>query len=82
MEAVRTRWCNFTYLGPEPNIGDLPVRRELDPVSGRSVVYSYWKPSAEELEELQRGAKLQLGIHGMEPIPPVSLGVIFDEVSL
>lgn len=79
MQAIKTDWCNFVYLGPTPEIFDLHCRREIQ--DGRSAVLSYWKPSSEELEELQRGAVLVLGIHGMEPIPPVSLGVEFVPVT-
>lgn len=74
MLAVRNGWCNFTYLGPAPDIGDLPCRRET--VDGKQVVRAYYKPNEEELEQLNRGGSIVLGIWS-EPIPPVSMGIEF-----
>lgn len=75
MQVTENAWCNFTYLGPTPDIGDLPCRRET--VDGTSVVRAYYRPSEEDLEQLNRGGTIVLGIWGMEPIPPVSLGIEF-----
>jgi hypothetical protein len=75
VEAVKNLWCNFTYLGNGADIGDLPCRREL--VDGVNVVRAYYKPDADDLEELNRGGTIVLGIWGCEPIPPVSLGIEF-----
>ena len=76
MDPVDNAWCNFTYLGPTDDIGDLRVQRDV--VDGRRVVRSFWKPTPDELEQLQRGATIVLGIYGMEPIPPVSLHIEFS----
>lgn len=72
MIPVRTDWCNFTMLGPTPDIGDLPIRKEQ--VAGRTVLRSYWKPSAQELLLLNKGGTVELGIHS-PGMPPVSIGV-------
>lgn len=73
MDPVNNSWCNFTYLGPAPDIGDLACRRET--VDGRPVVRSYWKPTEAELEQLNNFGTICLSIFS-EPIPPVSLGVV------
>jgi len=75
MDPVQNSWCNFTYRGPHEGIGDLPCRREPSSL-GLNVVASYWKPTPEELEQLGRGGTVCLKIFS-EPIPPVSLGVVF-----
>lgn len=70
MIPVRTAASNFVYLGPTPDIGDAWCDRQAGPN-----VYLDWQPSAEEREAIAAGALIRLGIHGMEPIPPVSLNV-------
>jgi len=55
--------------------GGLPFWRSHDPNNGRTTVYSAWKPDADEIKALQLGGTVILGIHGFEPIPPVSIGV-------
>jgi hypothetical protein len=74
MEPTNNSWCNFVYRGPRQNIGDLPCRRETE--HGMRVVRAYFKPSSDELKELIAGGSLCLSIY-TEPIPPVSLGVVF-----
>lgn len=71
MKPVRTRSSNFVYRGPAPDIGDAWVER----VPVERAVYLDWQPSREEREAIAGGALIRLGIHGMEPIPPVSLNV-------
>lgn len=71
MEPVRTNGSNFVYCGPTPDIGDAWVQRK--PAEG--TVLMAWRPSAEEREAIAAGALIELGIFGMEPIPPVSLGL-------
>lgn len=73
MDSVKHPRCNFTYLGPTDDIGDLHVER-VPKIGGGNVVYSYWRPDAEELALLNAGGTVQLGIWA-EPIPPVSVGV-------
>jgi hypothetical protein len=80
MDSVDNSWCNFTYRGPRPDIGDLRVQCEMRE-NGDRVVRSFWKPTADELEQLQRGGTIVLGILSRGPIPPVSLGVEFPPVA-
>jgi hypothetical protein len=67
---VRTNRSNFVYRGPTPDIGDAWVERRRP-----REVYLTWKPSDEERAAIAAGSLVELGIYGMEPIPPVSLGV-------
>lgn len=75
MIPVRTRASNFVYRGPSPDIGDAWVDRQ----PGRNV-YLDWLPSEEERAAIAAGGLIRLGIHGMEPIPPVSLNVSDHEI--
>lgn len=73
MKPVRTTRSNFVYRGPTPEIGDLWVERQPD----RRVVNSSWVLEGREIEALASGEYVvELGIHGMEPIPPVSLTIM------
>jgi len=74
---VRTNRSNFVYRGPAPDVGDAWVER----VPSERAVYLVWKPSDEERACISGGGLVRLGIHGMEPIPPVSLNVT-DESEL
>lgn len=76
MIPVRTRASNFVYRGPTPDIGDAWVER----TPGHNV-YLDWQPNEAERAEIAAGALIRLGIHGMEPIPPVSLN-LSDHVAL
>jgi len=71
MEPVRTNGSNFVYRGPTPDIGDAWVQRK--PAEG--VVLMAWRPTPEEREAIAAGGLIELGIFGMEPIPPVSLAL-------
>lgn len=79
MNSIRNKLCNFTYLAPTEDVFDLPCRRE--DLNNISAVFSYWKPTALELECLNEGGTVRLGVY-CEPIPPVSLDVIFTEDDL
>ena len=68
MDPIRTVESNFTYLGPVPQVFDLPCQR----LDGR--VYSVWRLTDEERAAIAAGANIELGI-SREPIPPVSLAV-------
>jgi hypothetical protein len=57
MDSVDNSWCNFTYRGPRPDIGDLRVECEMRE-NGDRVVRAFWKPTADELEQLQRGGTI------------------------
>lgn len=69
MNPVTRRDHNFVYEGPSPDVGDLSCYREL------GEVWSHWKPTEEELEQLVDGGHVALGLFH-EPIPPVSLEVV------
>lgn len=71
MIPVRTCRSNFVYRGPTPDIGDAWVERQP---ARRSVLLT-WRPSDEERAAIAAGALIEMGIHGMEPIPPVSLNI-------
>jgi hypothetical protein len=71
VRPVRTPGSNFVYRGPTPDIGDAWVER----APAERVVYLDWQPSEEERAAIAAGALVRLGIHGMEPIPAVSLNV-------
>lgn len=71
MEPIRTPSTNFVYTGPTPDIGDLPCQR-VAPGDIRSV----WAFTDDERGQIASGANIELGIYGMEPIPPVSLQVV------
>lgn len=64
---------NFTFKGPEPDIGDLRVHRTKDAV-GRPVIISHWKPNDLELQALIAGGAVRLSIYG-EGMPPIAMGV-------
>jgi hypothetical protein len=73
MKPVRTTNHNFVYRGPQEGISDLWVERK--PVSHQ--VLSSWKPEEWEIKMLADGSHvIELGIYGMEPIPPVSVAVV------
>lgn len=74
MEPVSHPTHNFTYRGPEPGIGDLPVHRSKD-AHGRPIVASHWRPNDLELQALIAGGTVRLAIFNVEPIPPVALSV-------
>jgi hypothetical protein len=72
MDPVSRRDHNFVYQGPTPEIGDLPCYRQP------GEVWSHWKPTPEELELLNHGGHVALGLFH-EPIPPISIGVVAAE---
>ncbi len=76
MEPVKHSSHNFNYGPPsgvsEEEIGNLSCRRELE--DGYPLVTSHWKPSAEELEILNAGGTVRLGVNAA-PIPPLRVGV-------
>ena len=76
MIPVRTARSNFVYRGPTPDIGDAWVER----VPAERTVFMEWQPDPTERELIAAGALIRLGIYGMEPIPPVSLGISTEPV--
>lgn len=80
MRPIKSRTATGNYGAPrglEAGVGGLPFWRETNDIAGYkiSTVYSAWKLDPWEIEVLAKGGALILGIVGMEPIPPVSLGV-------
>ncbi len=76
MIPVRTSRSNFVYRGPSPEIGDAWVER----LPAQRAVFMEWQPEPAERELIAAGALIRLGIYGMEPIPPVSLGISTEPV--
>jgi hypothetical protein len=77
MRAVKTVETNMNYGPPlgvdEDEIGNLPCARLVE--HGYRGIWSVWELSDEERKCIAEGYNIRLGIIGMEPIPPVSLGV-------
>lgn len=66
MDAIRTDKSNFTFLGPTPEVSDLPT--ELD--REERIVWSVWKLTDEEREAIANGAQVKLGIFQEETVDP------------
>lgn len=47
----------------------------VDTLSGQNVMYSFYKPTPEDLQALSRGGILRLGIHG-RCHPVIQLGIL------
>lgn len=78
--------CNFEGSRPlgapanwdqqlDGQCGVLPVVDAIDPQSGFNFMYSVWKPTADELKQLQEGGAIRLGIMG-QVHPVVNLAVL------
>jgi hypothetical protein len=80
MEIVRHPQTNHVFTAPpgqEDKVSDLPVIAvETDIGLG---LFSFWKPSAEELALLNAGHSIQLGIY-QEMHPVVSVGITTEAV--
>lgn len=74
MDAVRTTESNFTFLGPTPQVADLPTQIAAD----ARRVYSVWRFTDEERAAIANGAQVKLAIYQV-PMPPVSLKVVAEE---
>lgn len=79
MRPIRTPQSNFTYLGPRPDIGDLPCER-VTYEDGEHVVYAVYELSNEDRAAIADGANVKLGIW-TEPIPPVSMHVTDEQTA-
>lgn len=66
MEPIRTTASNFTWLGPRPEIADLPVKRDGD---GSEAVFRF---TDEERAAIAAGANLSIGVL-TAPLPPIRL---------
>ena len=74
MLPVTTGRKNFTYKGPSPDIGDLDGEIQ----QGGNAFFSWWKPSPEELEVLNDGGLIELGVW-QHPIPPFAINAVTKE---
>ena len=80
MDFYQSKHCNSVLAAP-PGVSieecrALPVRRAVYD-NGQPVVQSFWKPSAEELKQLQEGGSIVFTAWGYNH-PPISLGVLED----
>jgi hypothetical protein len=75
MIPVKTVSSNFVYGGPTGDISDAWVERRPQ----ERVVYLVWELDDEDRRAIAAGAQLKMGIHHMEPIPPVSLFTVIEE---
>lgn len=72
MEIIRIEGAT-AVLGLDQGYIPLPVRKDKAD-DGTTVLVSSWKPSAEELERLNKGAPVYLAVYGSFH-PPVRLDV-------
>ena len=73
MKPIRHHSCNAVLRGGAPHIPDLYVRRGDDSDDGSiPVVASYWKPTPDELRDLNDGGAVELVVMGMTH-PPLSI---------
>lgn len=79
MEHIKTTKSNMVYRGPEPGIGDLHCERRVVDGHGRTAIFSTWTLTESERKAIAEGANVELGIWHYEPIPPVSLAVMWPE---
>lgn len=68
MRPIRTKDCNFTFLGPNLQVADLPCRRSDEGV------YATFELTDRERELVAAGGTVRLGLH-TQVIPPVSFKV-------
>lgn len=74
MKPVRHADADVVYRGMEPDVGDLWCFRWEPGLIG--IVYEF---DDEERAQIAAGGRLLLSVH-TEPIPPLSLSVIDEEV--
>lgn len=74
MDAIRTTRSNFTFLGPRPDIADLPS--ELNRPAGSTS--SVWKLTDAERQAIADGAQVKLTVVQL-PMPPVALEIVKEE---
>ena len=60
--------------------GTIFVADHIDPLSGMNIMYSMYKPTAEDLEALNAGGAIRLGILGTQH-PVFQLGVLSPELA-
>jgi hypothetical protein len=71
VQAIRTEQSNFTFLGPRPEVADLPGRLEKD--QGR--FFAVFALTDEERAMIANGAQVRIGIWSI-PIPPISMSIV------
>lgn len=71
MTPVKHKLCNDVLRAPagDSNCQDLPIMREQD------TVWSFWKPTAEELAAIVKGGEIALCVHG-QTHPPLLVGAV------
>jgi hypothetical protein len=76
MNPIRTDTCNTVLRGGHPDVQDLYIERGESPWTGpdgqEGVVphlFSYWRPSVEELKCLNEGGVVRFFIQGMSHAP-------------
>jgi hypothetical protein len=77
VQPVKHAGCNFVYRGPRADIGDLHVARV--PVAGGIVVEVVYELDDHDRQLIAEGGRIRLGIFN-EPIPPVSMTVLPEEM--
>lgn len=74
MDILNHRLCNTVLLGdPDEGVADLPITRGKLP-DGILCVRSYWKPSPEELADLNANGCIILSVFGSTH-PPLRMDV-------
>jgi len=72
MDFIKHSSCNHLFGPPrgvsDADCGTLPVKRWTDPKFG-TVLTSFWKPSAAELEALNAGGSIAVNLY--TPVHPV-----------
>lgn len=66
--------CNIVMKAPkgeEDTVQDLPVFKTID--QGELSMWSFWKPTPEELEALNSNAAVVLIVYGTGPHPVVAM---------
>ena len=76
MLPIKTEKSNAVYLGPTPDIMDLPCEVERHKSGLQRVVYSVWELDEGERQAIAQGENIKLGVWTPTPIPPVSLQVV------
>lgn len=65
MRPVRTASSNFTWLGTDPEMGDLSARVER--VDGVLTSTSVWEPTEDERHAIAAGGNVALRVLGVHP---------------
>lgn len=74
MEPVHHSTCNMVLVGDGKDVRNIPACYVTNPDGSFNSIASFWKPTDEELAELNRGGVMTLYILDTK-IPPVWLAV-------